>query len=349
MTPSRGEPASLVVADAGQGAVRATVTGRTLFRIPRPVRDFIIEGVAAAPGDRTFYLAGAVPVPDGTEKLEFFRVILAATGRPGPARRLPGAPVIVPFPISSNGLSTIAVAVSPDGRELAYAPDTQLYAQGDAGKYPPIITVQSVATGQRHTWSLWPESMAQISSLSWTAGDQLGFAALVGDAAVSNGTVVRDPRSELSVLMVLNPALPGASLMTDSRFVRYAATAVSASGDAPAPAGPQWGILSANGRSAYTLIRTPRGKYQLAVISLATGRMTRVLVSGPQAVVSDPLSVDGDNLLVPLNFRHLPHGKAYYISGHYVRIDVSTGAITPLPFPIYFSADAPLPPVELVW
>jgi hypothetical protein len=337
MAPSAGQPAFLVISVGGQGFVRATTTGQIVARIQPPVKDFSMVGVAAAPGDRIFYLAGEIPVHHAQLKIEFFKLVLGANGRPGPARQLPGAPLIQPLPVTSDGLVSISLAVSPDGQELAYASDNEFF--GNSGPRTPTITIQNLATGQRRAWRLWPSAVTVFASLSWAVDGRLGFVATVGDAAVAGGAVVLHRHSQLNVLMVLNTTASGSNLMQDSRLVAAAA----------GQSGPVGGFLSETGRSAYVLIRTGPGVNKLVVIAVATGAVTRVLLSGPQAVQSDPLSIDGNNLLAPLNLRHLPRNSPYYLSGHYARFNVSTGRITPLPFPLYFRAAAPFPPVELGW
>jgi hypothetical protein len=345
LAPSPGQPAFIVESVEGQGYVSASATGRVVARIRPPERDFAFVGVAAAPGDRIFYLAGEV-LTGASLKIEFFKIVLLANGQPGPARQLPGPPVIQPGPITSNGLVTVLLAISPDGQELAYASDNQFLA--DYATAIPTITIENVATGQRRTWSLWPTAATQFTSLSWGAGGQLGFVANVGSAAVSSGAVVQHRNSQLNVFMVLNTAASGRSLMNDSRLLVYAPVPVSDFED-PAQLGPVGGVLDADGRSAYALIRSGPKNGRLVVISVATGAVTRVLLSGPQAVQSDPLSVDGNSLLAPLQLSDLPRKSLYYLSGHYARFDLSTGHITPLPFPLYYRAAAPLPPVEVGW
>jgi hypothetical protein len=345
LEPSAGQPAFIVAGVGGQGNVRATATGRVVARIRPPVKGFSLVGVAAAPGDRIFYLAGEVPVSPNL-KIEFFKIVLAANGRPGPAQQLAGPPLIRPLPVTSNGLVAVLMAISPDGQELAYASDNQFF--DDYATAIPTITIQNVATGQRRTWSLWPTAATQFTSLSWAAGGQLGFVANVGNATVSSGAVVQHRNSQLNVFMVLNTAASGRSLMNDSRLLVYAPIPVPDFG-VPVQLGPVGGILSADGRSAYALIRTGPKAGKLVVISVATGAVTRVLLSGLQAVQSDPLSVDGNSLLAPINLRNLPRKSLDYLSGHYARFDLSTGHITPLPFPLYYSGIAPLPPVEVGW
>jgi hypothetical protein len=345
LEPSAGQPAFIVAAVDGQGYVLASATGRVVARIRPPVRHFALVGVAAAPGDRIFYLAGQVPTGP-ILKIEFFKITLLANGQPGPARQLPGPPVIQPFPITSYGLVTVLLAISPDGQELAYASDNQF--RSDYATAVPTITIENVVTGQRRTWSLWPTAATQFNSLSWGAGGQLGFVANVGNARVSSGAVVQHRNSQLNVFMVLNTRASGRSLMSDSRILAHAPIPVS-DFEVPVQLGPVGGVLSEDGASAYALIRTGPKDGRLVVISVATGAVTRVLLSGPQAVQSDPLSIDGNSLLAPLQLSNLPRKSLYYLSGHYARFDLSTGHITPLPFPLYYRAAAPFPPVEVGW
>ena len=107
------------VPGGGPGYIRATATGRVLARIPAAARDFTVEGVAAAPGDRVFYLIGMTFAGPSAVNVECFRLVLDANGRPSVPRRLPGPPLLVPVPATSNGATIIPLAISPDDQELA--------------------------------------------------------------------------------------------------------------------------------------------------------------------------------------------------------------------------------------
>jgi hypothetical protein len=355
VVPSRpgGEvhtPAYLVTAGGGTARVQVSATGRVVATMRLPASFYAVEGVAAAPGDQTFYLAGAsaTGVAPGRAKIVFFRVTLGAGGRPGALRRLPGAPYLTPFPISSNGQDTIPLAVSPDGRQLAYSSGIAATPHSASQS----LVVQDVATGTRRTWRSWPSSLTQVTSVSWAPGGQLGFAGSVGDAAVSNGTVIRRAGRGLDVLMVLNTAASGSSLTGSSHLIAYGP--VSAEGDA----GPSGVVMSQDGGTAYTWMVPQRGASALVAISVATGQITRVLAINPKArpgglQQANPaaMSIDGTSLLFPLTLPHTPHpaSGALYVIGHLAAASVTTGHIATLPFPLRDSAAAPVPPVDAAW
>lgn len=176
----------------------------------------------------------------------------------------------------------------------------------------------------------------------------------MGGAAVRNGTVIRHPANQLDVLnvfMILNATACGSSLIGGSHLVAYSPATISASNaDAPLP-GPAGGVISQDGRTAYAQIRTPGGTPELVAISAATGRVTRVLLSGSQVVEPSPMSIDGTSLLFPLNLRHLRLRQTGqpYVSGHLAMIDVATGHIRPLPIRLYYGTGVPAPPVGAAW
>jgi hypothetical protein len=339
---------------ARQGYVRATATGRVVARIRPAARDFVVEGLAAAPGDRTFYLIGEAPFSATEVQIECFRLVIGPDGRPGVPQRLPGPPLPTPVPPTSDATTSIPLAVSPDGKELAYPAPGLPVAPGLPNPYASqSVIVQNVATGARRSWSAWPAAHTQVSQVSWADGGSLGIVAALGDAGVSHGAVVPDSRTDLNVFMILNTKAAGSQLITDSRLVTYAAATVSSAG-VPRPyppPGPYQGLLSQDGRNAYLRVHPQDGPDQLVELSTASGTVTRVLLSGPQATNSEPISIDGDDLLFGLPLRQLPTRSApgIWVSGHLAGIKLPAGQITPLPFPIYDSWIVPPQPLQAAW
>lgn len=329
-------PKYLVTAQAAQGYVKSVATGRTIARIPPPVKDYRIEGLAAAPGNRVFYLAGEVGNARGG-RLVFFRIRLRPDGHPQPAERLPGHSVQLPLPITSDGLVNIVIAVSPDGSHLAYSWPRDLL--GEPASQPSTIVVRDVATGSIRTWDATLGGQTEISQLSWAAGGQLSYVAMLGHSAVRHGRVVRDRDHDLSVLAVLNTLREAGNLLSSSRLIRYASRQSGSTAPSPEVAG---GLITADGRTVIAWTRAAGRPARLAAISTVTRKVTWTLVAGPQASQADPAAVDGDNLLFTLS-PHAVHEGPAAPCGHLALARLSTGRITALPFAVYCPVDSPEP------
>lgn len=344
-----GTPKFIVAAVAAKGYVRSAVTGRQIAKIAPPVPGYEIEGIAAAPGDRKFYLAGETFAGAQSRHglLTFYRIGLGANGKPSRAQRVPGRAISVPLPITSDGLMPVPVAVSPDGSYLAYALSRQFL--GDAGSRPATITVVRLATGASRTWTLWPAARTQITELSWAEGGQLSWVGVIGDATVTNGSVIRHHGDELSVVMVLGTAVPGNSLVVDSRLVTYGWLSESATGQAAVLDGPVAGVITIDGGTVVTQILTEHGQHsKLVSMSAADGQITRVLLDGPRAAQANPASIDGDNLLFTLSPRR-EHPSSNYVCGHLALDQISTGTVVQLPIERYCSTAWPGPPFYAAW
>jgi hypothetical protein len=333
------------VPGGGPGYVRATATGRVVARIPAAARGFTVEGVAAAPGDRVFFLIGAAFASPSAVNVQCFRLVLDANGHPAVPQRLPGSPLLVPVPATSNEATTIPLAISPDGQELAYSP---------SGLFPPLdgsssltVVVQNVATGARRSWSAGQVSGGQISQVSWATRGRLAFVAAMNDAGVVHGAVAAHRHGYLNALMILDTAAAGSGLISSSALVSYgAATATGA----PEP-GPVAGVISPDGRSAYAQVQTRGGDSQLVTIGTASGKISRVLLSGPQAAQAAPAALDGGALLFTLRALHVRahHAGAPFVSGHLAGLSLATGQITRLPYPVYTGVEAPAWPMLAAW
>ncbi len=109
----------------------------------------------------------------------------------------------------------------------------------------------------------------------------------------------------------------------------------------------QAGVITADGSTAIAEILTRQGTAKLVEVSVASGKITRVLLSGGQAVQSDPEAIDGDNLLITL-----PRGVAPTdpgSCGHLALAKLGTGRITSLPVPVFCSIDVPDDPLFAAW
>jgi hypothetical protein len=331
----------LVTTADGQAAVRDT-SGRLIAAIPRPAWIYAYEGVAAA-GDRTFFLAGVDP-SHGSWKIDFFRVGLDPAGRPGPVRLLPGGPLVTPGPVISGGWVNFEFAASPDGSRLAFGsgspfpvgpgtpygpPDPMAGSGYGAGYTGESVIVQDVATGSRRSWTAWKPSFAIVTQFSWGPSGQLGFVLAVAHAQVSGGTLIAAPGGgDVSAFMVLSTASCGTDLIRDSRLVAYA---VGRGRSVAAVLGP-------DGRLAY--VQMPQGGSggQLTERSAATGAVIRVLLSGYQASLGDPMSLDasGRFLLFPLR-APLPrrlNTEAPYLQAELAYVNLRTGSVTLLHIPV---------------
>lgn len=347
-----GRPRYLVTSVEAHGAVRSTATGKLVARITSPERNFLIDGVTTAPGDRTFYLAGEVPITSaGRAWIDFYRVPLGADGHPGPAQLLPGERLNVPLPMTSDALMQLPLAISPDGTELAYPSDNQFYPDDYAARHPATITVQDVSTGSRRTWDIWPAADTQISGVSWASGGRLGIVATVGDAAVVRGRLRRTPGTDAHVFLMLNTEVGGSSLAADSTVVAFSSYhAVHHGLVTSVTTGPTGGVISPDGTSAYLQIGVAHGAANLAQVDVATGKVMRVLLTRPaQPTRASPLAIDGRYLLVALGPVAAPKPGALYVCGRLTALNLATGNLSQLPFPIQCSTAAPPPPLQVAW
>jgi hypothetical protein len=339
-----GMPRYLVTTVDGQAAVHATASGRLIADIARPADLRAYEGVAAAAGDRTFFLSGVI-TRGGNWKIVFFKVALGADGRPGNVHRLPGQPMLQQTPVISGGWVNFQFAVTPDGSRLAYASGTPgPYGAGTPygdlnADYPGVserIIVQNVATGSRRTWSAWSSADAGISQFSWGPSGQLGYNAVLAHAGVSHGQIVRAPRGNISTFMILSTTAAGSDLIASSRVVAY--TALPGQLPASSTASEPHGVISPAGQLAYVQLSGSTASGQLAEVSAATGKTVRVLLDGWQASLGDPMSIDGSGryLIFPLGIRHLhvASSQSPYVMAHLARLDLRTRRVTRLAIPV---------------
>ena len=283
--------------------------------------------------------------------IDFYRVTLRPDGRPGPAQRLPGERLNVPLPITSDALMQLPLAISPDGTELAYPSDNQFYPDDYPARHPAEITVQNVLTGARRTWTIWPALDTEISSVSWGSGGRLGIVATVGDATVVNGRLQRRLNSDANVFLELNTAASGSSLAADAAVVASSSYHVVHHGlYRPVTTGPTGGVISPDGASAYLQIGLAHGAAELAQVSVATGKVLRVLVTRlAQPVLASPEAIDGRYLLVALGPATPPKPSGRFVCGHLTALNLATGRLSELPFPLQCSTAAPPPPLQAAW
>ena len=340
VSASAAVPRFLVTTTDGRAAVETSASGQRIAVIPHPAAIYAYEGVAAAAGDRTFFLAG-VNTSGGSWKVEFFRVALSRDGRPGPVRQLAGPPLVMQMPVISGGWVNFQFAVSPDGRQLAFASGTP-FPSGAGTSYGPglpapgvneRLIVQDVATGSRRSWSAWSTAEAVITQFSWGRAGQLGYNLAVANARLSGGVLVRKPAGAVvSAFLVLSTTARGSGLIGNSHLVT--GTVLPRRGST---AGAQ-GVISPDGQRAYVHRPQGTGSGQLKEVSVVTGQTARVLLAGYQAALGDPMSIDssGRYLLFPVRLRSpkVVNDQRAYVLAHLARLDLRTGRLVVTHIPV---------------
>jgi hypothetical protein len=174
--------------------VRASATGRVLSTVTLPAwADPKLTQVAAAGNDRTYVLALA-----GDRPTVFDVLRVGADGQASRLRTLRVAPL-------PSGASVNALAISPDGRELAVAVQLEGGQRGE-------LTVMPLAGGAARTWTSAQAGMPW--SVSWAEGGrELGF--FWQDEGPDAGSA----RRSSSGFWVLNVAAPGHGLLSGRRIV----------------------------------------------------------------------------------------------------------------------------------
>jgi hypothetical protein len=333
-----GLPRYIVTTIDGQAAVHSAVSGRVIAAIPRPA-GVRYEGVAASAGDSSYFLAGVLN-GNGGWPISFFRFTVGADGRPSKVQRLPGAPLATPTPVISGGWVNFQFAVSPDGRQLAYASGTaNPYGAGtpygDLNAGPggnEHLIVQNVASGSRRTWHVWKSASAGLSQFSWGPDGQLGYNAVLAHAGVSGGKLVRRSRGTVSAFLIMPASAAGSDLARASQVVSY--TMLPAKGIVREP----HGVLSPAGQYAYVQL-AGAGAGRITRVTIGPRAAYRVMLSGPQAQLGDPMSADtsGRYLIFPVGLRHVRtgnQGNYDYVLGHLARLDLRTGQLTQLSIPV---------------
>jgi hypothetical protein len=255
-----GMPPYYAITGHNQPAVviRSSVGGTVLATVPLPRGiDPKVSLIAAAGNSHTFVLALS---PDAQTRFYLLRVTAG-----GHSARL--APL--PVPALPDGEFANAVAVSPDGRELAVAIQ---YGTGQPGS----VEVATLATGAVRTWVTTRPGMPE--QLSWASnGQELGF--FWTDEAAT-------PATSAAGLWVLDTAAPGQNLMSGRRIL-------------PASDGPdevQTALLSPDGATAIASV-TYNGTVRVAAgtvvggvveVSARTGLPLRTLLAEHAAHSGDP-------------------------------------------------------------
>ena len=180
---------SLIVRDTGTGAILGQVNA------PRASRGF--GAVAALPDDRTF-LAAVWSTDSNMCVSELYQFQLNSQRRPGPL-----TPLNITIPGNFNEINTLAI--TPDGRIVAYDAMLCGTSQGEIG-------VINLATRQVRIWTTYGDNFTWALSLS-ADGRQLAFGKELGGA------------------WVLNTSAPAGSVSQRARLVSRAAGWAALAGD----------------------------------------------------------------------------------------------------------------------
>ena len=159
---------------SGRIQVRSVSTGAVIATVPPPKPPFAgaldIEGVAAAPDDRTFYVEyGAISTNQTGDQIWIFRFSLTGSGSVTPQTMVKGGPITnsAPWPASWGNL-----AVSPDGTKLALAATSTDRVPALGPAFSDKIIVIDLLTGQRTQWQgglFRTGKQFSIPDLSWSA------------------------------------------------------------------------------------------------------------------------------------------------------------------------------------
>ncbi|HME66135.1 MAG TPA: hypothetical protein VKG61_14700 [Streptosporangiaceae bacterium] len=159
---------------SGRIQVRSVSTGAVIATVPPPKPPFAgalsIEGVAAAPDDRTFYVEyGAISTNQTGDQIWIFSFSLTGSGSVTPQTMVKGGPITnQPAGLQSWG----NLAVSPDGTKLALTADSTDRVAALSPAYSDKIIVIDLLTGQRTQWQgglFRTGKQFSIPDLSWSA------------------------------------------------------------------------------------------------------------------------------------------------------------------------------------
>ena len=268
----------------------ATLTGQKLFTL-LPPRGLSFAGITGAADDRTFVVDAhrdpyGVEGSAGRSRAWYLVRIVGAGARASLTMRK------LPIPTTPVGTGISAIALSPDGTMLAVASE----AVSDNPDEQQLLRVYSVATGAvLHTWSSPADQFPPIDDSHSYGGDPTSTVAWVGDRALAfnQGTRIKSGGVTLAV-KVIDLSRPDGDLQGSSRT--EATLPAPSLQDSPAPFGCSWFwgdvMVSGDGKSyvcggsgtsgaqlpkLYCLKQPTWNTLGFAAISLATGKLTRIL------------------------------------------------------------------------
>jgi hypothetical protein len=157
--PASGGPRYAVALEHDAGVQPASVldmvTGKVLGEVATPIAHSDFEWVAAASDDRTFVLADQSPAL----VYRFYRLHLAANGKPGRLTRLEVPPL--------HGSQIYGMALTADASKLAVA-----WQNNPTGPVSSHISVTTLAAGATRTWT---SAQGSADTVSWAGDSTLAF------------------------------------------------------------------------------------------------------------------------------------------------------------------------------
>ena len=302
-----------------QAVIRRSANSAVVMRVAAPSGEQFQQVTAASDG-RTFVLS-AVSGSRANRVFRFYRLRLAADGRPGPLTALPLSVR------SGNDLYYVSgIALSPGGRELAVAVLGGAFEapgkQGISGAVMPgraRIEVASLRTGEVRTWTASPGTgFPGLSGLSWADhGRRLAY---LSDTLPG----LLQPQDAGVRMHLLDTGRPGRELTGSSALVplRTAGAVIDSA------------LITDDGSTVIALVGPSplSAPLVLGEFSARTGQLLRVLYRGPGNGVGDYLT--GGAVLAAD-----PSGRHVLVSGETVRGSallvgrVDNGRFTALPSP----------------
>jgi hypothetical protein len=244
------------VLPGGTAVVARSATGAVISRVVIP--DASIDGVTAAPDDRTFVLSARSGAGAG-QVTRFYAFHLAAGGRPGGLTTLP-----LSVRAGSAGYSVTGVALSPGARTLAVAVVPQsLQTTRPTPAHRARIEIATLGSARVRTWVAAAE--VNVSGLSWADGRRLGYLSDDLRGVPRLPGVIR--------VNLLDTARPGGDLTTSGIPV------TPRTGNAPIDSA----LVTAGGTTVIVWTGPAPGSSGeiLAAYSARTGQRERVLYRGP--------------------------------------------------------------------
>lgn len=190
--------------------IRRTDTGQPVatIRPPRPYTGF--SDVSGAADDRTFVVT-AQTTNGGANSTTVAKLYLLRFNQSNRAVRMSA----VAIPDLKIGLTSLSIALSPDGTELAVG--TTPLSIGGSGSISRI-TLYSVAGGTvLGTWQA--SGQLNIDSMGWARGGILDFGWTSYGRDVKDGSYIRSILGGADGLRLLNTTAGSGSLLTDSKHV----------------------------------------------------------------------------------------------------------------------------------
>jgi hypothetical protein len=264
----------------GSVVVRSTATGAVTATVLDPEPNYSGEAVVASAGNGTFFVAGDRH-QTGQERIYHFR--LTGSGKVTGFSPVPGG-------VLRAGQLADALAVSPDGSQLAVGVSFYIVHPKSNKLYPPgpsdQIFVINTATGARSMWRGGMHALGSgfgVASLSWT-GDGHELVVLgqwCSYKSDSDETCLAKNARRNAEVWALDPASRGGRLASghlllrqSARYPYIAQAFISPDGStitAIVLTGPVAGSKAARGQVP--------GNMSVPQISVATGRQLGVLYS----------------------------------------------------------------------